>query len=89
MLVIMVMMEGLCPGALFNSLSKNMSKTLSVLQAKADKYIAAEELEETKSSRRGKEEDYKRKEPDSRRIYYMGNVKSRKPEIDACVRDLY
>ena len=77
----MVMMEGLCPGALFNSLSKNMSETLSVLQVKVDKYIAAEELAEAKRNKRGKEEDYKRKEPYLRKIDYRGNIKSRKPEV--------
>ncbi|GFY91075.1 hypothetical protein Acr_07g0012710 [Actinidia rufa] len=46
--VIMAMMEGLRPGPLFNSLSKNVPETLSTLQNKADKYIAAEELAEAK-----------------------------------------
>ena len=46
--VIMAMMEGLCPGPLFDSLSKNVLETLSTLQSKADKYIAVEELEEAK-----------------------------------------
>ncbi|GFZ09055.1 hypothetical protein Acr_20g0008630 [Actinidia rufa] len=40
--IIMAMMEGLRPGPLFDSLSKNIPETLSTLQSKADKYIAAE-----------------------------------------------
>ena len=43
-MVIIVMMEGLRPGPLFDSLSKNVPKILSTLQSKANKYIAAEEL---------------------------------------------
>ncbi|GFS30799.1 hypothetical protein Acr_00g0014160 [Actinidia rufa] len=39
--IIMAMMEGLRPGPLFDSLSKNVPETLSALQSKADKYIAA------------------------------------------------
>ncbi|GFZ03786.1 hypothetical protein Acr_16g0004100 [Actinidia rufa] len=58
--IIMAMMEGLRPGPLFDSLSKNVPETLSALQSKADKYIAAEELAEAKRRRRGKD-DYKRK----------------------------
>ena len=50
------MMEGLRPGSLFDSLSKNWLETLSALQAKADKYIAAEELAKAKRIRWGKEE---------------------------------
>ncbi|PSS17820.1 Brassinosteroid LRR receptor kinase [Actinidia chinensis var. chinensis] len=46
--VIMAMMEGLRLGPLFDSLSKNVPKTMSTLQSKADKYIAAEELAEAK-----------------------------------------
>ncbi|GFS33977.1 hypothetical protein Acr_00g0031560 [Actinidia rufa] len=46
--IIMAMMEGLRPGPLFDSLSKNVPETLSALQSKADKYIAAEELSEAK-----------------------------------------
>ena len=38
--VIMAMMEGLRPGPLFDSLSNNVLETLSILQSKADKYIA-------------------------------------------------
>ncbi|GFZ13671.1 hypothetical protein Acr_23g0020560 [Actinidia rufa] len=48
--VIMAMMEGLRPGPLFDSLFKNVPETLSALQSKADKYIAAEE-EETRYKR--------------------------------------
>ncbi|GFZ15736.1 hypothetical protein Acr_25g0001450 [Actinidia rufa] len=44
--VIMAMMEGRCPGPLFDFLSKNVPETLSTLQSKADKYIAAKELAE-------------------------------------------
>ncbi|GFY84216.1 hypothetical protein Acr_03g0009900 [Actinidia rufa] len=62
--IIMAMMEGLRPGPLFDSLSKNVPETLSALQSKADKYIAAEELAEAKRRRRGKD-DHKRKEPDT------------------------
>ncbi|GFS29058.1 hypothetical protein Acr_00g0005170 [Actinidia rufa] len=65
--IIMAMMEGLRPGPLFDSLSKNVPETLSALQSKADKYIAAEELAEAKRRQRGKE-DHKRKEPDTRRV---------------------
>ncbi|XP_057482026.1 uncharacterized protein LOC130768953 [Actinidia eriantha] len=50
----MAMMEGLWPGPLFDSLSKNIPKTLSALQSKADKYIAVEELAEAKHRQRGK-----------------------------------
>ncbi|GFY99328.1 hypothetical protein Acr_13g0007290 [Actinidia rufa] len=62
--VIMAMMEGFRPGPLFDSLSKNIPKTLSTLQSKVDKYIAVEELAEAKRRRRGKK-DHKRKEPDT------------------------
>ncbi|GFS39231.1 hypothetical protein Acr_00g0061810 [Actinidia rufa] len=50
--VIMALMEGLRPGLLFNSLSKNVLEPLSVLPNKADKYIAAEELVEAKRRRK-------------------------------------
>ena len=46
--VIMAMMKGLRLGPLFDSLSKNVLETLSTLQSKADKYIAAEELAKAK-----------------------------------------
>ena len=79
----MAMMKGPRPGTLFDSLSKNVLKTLLILQVKADKHITTEDLVEAKHNMRGKEEGYKRKEPDSRRIDYKGNLKSRKYEIDA------
>ncbi|GFZ08936.1 hypothetical protein Acr_20g0007440 [Actinidia rufa] len=50
--VIMVMMEGLHPGPLFDSLSKCVPETLSTLQSKANKYITTEELAEVKPRRR-------------------------------------
>ncbi|GFS38923.1 hypothetical protein Acr_00g0060220 [Actinidia rufa] len=74
--IIMAMMEGLRPGPLFDSLSKNVSETLSALQSKADKYIAAEELAEAKRRRRGKD-DHKRKEPDTRRNEYREETRKR------------
>ncbi|GFZ17254.1 hypothetical protein Acr_26g0005240 [Actinidia rufa] len=49
--IIMAMMEGLRPGPLFDSLSKNVPETLSALQSKVDKYIAAEGREETRYKR--------------------------------------
>ncbi|GFZ19781.1 hypothetical protein Acr_28g0004860 [Actinidia rufa] len=49
--VVMAMMEGLRPGLLFDSLSKNVPKTQSALQSKAYKYIAIEELAEAKRKR--------------------------------------
>ncbi|GFS37228.1 hypothetical protein Acr_00g0050780 [Actinidia rufa] len=58
-IVIMAMMEGLHPGPLFDSLSKNVPSTLLALQSKADKYITAKELAEAKRRRRGKD-DHKR-----------------------------
>ncbi|GFZ15855.1 hypothetical protein Acr_25g0002640 [Actinidia rufa] len=72
--IIMAMMEGLRPGPLFDSLSKNVPETLSALQSKADKYIAAEELADAKRRRRGKD-DHKRKEPDTRRIDYKDETR--------------
>ncbi|GFZ02411.1 hypothetical protein Acr_15g0010190 [Actinidia rufa] len=62
--VLMAMMEGLCPGLLFDSLSKNVLKTQSVLQNKVDKYISAEEPAKTK--RRRSNRDVKRKTNDRR-----------------------
>ena len=79
--VIMVMMEGLRPGPLFDSLSKNVPETLSALQNKADKYIAAEELAEAKRRQRGKD-DPKRKEPDSRRSEYRDEVRNKRSNRD-------
>ncbi|GFY95426.1 hypothetical protein Acr_10g0008110 [Actinidia rufa] len=79
--IIMAMMEGLRPGPLFDSLSKNVPETLSALQSKADKYIAAEELSEAKRRRRGKD-DHKRKEPDTRRADYREETRYKRPDRD-------
>ncbi|XP_057471965.1 uncharacterized protein LOC130760604 [Actinidia eriantha] len=79
--VIMAMMEGLRPGPLFDSLSKNVPETLSALQSKADKYIAAEELAEAKRRRRGKD-DHKRKEPDTRRTDYREETRNKRLDRD-------
>ncbi|GFY98091.1 hypothetical protein Acr_12g0006320 [Actinidia rufa] len=79
--IIMAMMEGLRPGPLFDSLSKNVLETLSALQSKADKYIAAEELAEAKRRRRGKD-DHKRKEPDTRRTDYREETRYKRPDLD-------
>ncbi|GFY86564.1 hypothetical protein Acr_05g0002030 [Actinidia rufa] len=57
-------------------------KTLSALQSKADKYIAAEELAEAKRRRRGKE-DHKRKEPDTRRVDYREETRYKRPDRDS------
>ncbi|GFZ15051.1 hypothetical protein Acr_24g0012410 [Actinidia rufa] len=79
--IIMAMMEGLRPGPLFDSLSKNVPETLSALQSKADKYIAAEELAEAKRRQRGKD-DHKRKEPDTRRNDYRKETRYKRPDRD-------
>ncbi|GFS42540.1 hypothetical protein Acr_00g0080400 [Actinidia rufa] len=79
--IIMAMMEGLRPGPLFDSLSKNVPETLSALQSKADKYIATEELSEAKHRRRGKD-DHKRKEPDTRRANYREETRYKRPDRD-------
>ncbi|GFZ09774.1 hypothetical protein Acr_21g0003730 [Actinidia rufa] len=79
--IIMAMMEGLRPGPLFDSLSKNVLETLYALQSKADKYIAAEELAEAKRRRRGKD-DHKRKEPDTRRADYREETRYKRPDRD-------
>ncbi|GFY94940.1 hypothetical protein Acr_10g0003250 [Actinidia rufa] len=79
--VIMAMMEGLRSGPLFDSLSKNIPKTLSTLQNKADKYIATEELAEAKRRRRGKD-DHKRKEPDTRRADYKEEERNKRSDRD-------
>ncbi|GFZ17220.1 hypothetical protein Acr_26g0004900 [Actinidia rufa] len=79
--IIMAMMEGLRPGPLFDSLSKNVPETLSALQSKADKYIAAEELAEAKRRRRGKD-DHKRKEPDTRRNDYREETRYKRLDRD-------
>ncbi|GFY81279.1 hypothetical protein Acr_01g0010880 [Actinidia rufa] len=79
--IIMAMMKGLRLGPLFDSLSKNVPETLSALQSKADKYIAAEELAEAKRRRRGKD-DHKRKEPDTRRDDYREETRYKRPDRD-------
>ena len=80
--VVMAMMEGLCSGPLFDSLSKNILETQSLLQIKADKYIIVEELVEVKRMRRGRD-NHKRKEFDTRRINYRGEVKGKRSKQDA------
>ncbi|GFS31713.1 hypothetical protein Acr_00g0018790 [Actinidia rufa] len=80
--VIMAMMEGQHPSPLFESLSKNVPKTLSTLQSKADKYIAVEELAKAKCRRRGRD-DHKRKEHDSQQAEYRDEVKSKRSDRDA------
>ena len=57
----MAMMEKLLLGPLFDSFSKNVLETLSTLQSKAEKYIAAKELAEAKRRR----DDRKRNELDT------------------------
>ncbi|GFY90756.1 hypothetical protein Acr_07g0009530 [Actinidia rufa] len=85
--VIMAMMEELRPGPLFDSLSKNILKTLSALQSKADKYIIAEELAEAKRKQRGND-DHKRKELDTRRIDYKEETRNKRPDRDSkCPND--
>ncbi|GFZ18326.1 hypothetical protein Acr_27g0000650 [Actinidia rufa] len=79
--IIMAMMEGLRPGPLFDSLSKNVPETLSALQSKADKYIAAEELAEAKRRRRGKD-DHKRKEPNTKRNDYREETRYKRLDRD-------
>ncbi|GFS41410.1 hypothetical protein Acr_00g0074120 [Actinidia rufa] len=78
--VVMAMMKGLCPGSLFYSLSQSVPKTLSALQIKD--YIIAEELAESKWMRQGKD-DHKRKESNTRRTNYGGELKSKRFERDA------
>ena len=70
------------PRPIFNSFSKNILKTLSTLQRKADKYIAAEELAEAKRSRRGRD-DHKRKKPNTRRSDYKDESKSKRSDRDS------
>ncbi|GFS34126.1 hypothetical protein Acr_00g0032400 [Actinidia rufa] len=79
---VMAMMEGLRPGPLFGSFSKNGPKTLSILQSKANKYIGAEELAKAKCISRGKD-DHKRKKLDSRQAEYRDEVKSKRSDRDA------
>ncbi|GFS31346.1 hypothetical protein Acr_00g0016860 [Actinidia rufa] len=52
------------------------------MSCKAEKYITDEELVEAKHRRRGKN-DYKRKELDTRRTDYRGELKSKKSKRDA------
>ena len=75
------MMEGLHLNPFFDSLSKNIPKILLILQDKADKYIATEELAEAKQRRRGK--DNKRKEPNTRRIDYRDEMRNKRPYQDS------
>ena len=77
--VVMAMMEGLRPGPLFDSLSKNVLETQLVLHSKSDKYITIKELSEAKHRKRGMD-DQKRKEPDSRLADYKDKVKSRRSD---------
>ncbi|GFS41682.1 hypothetical protein Acr_00g0075770 [Actinidia rufa] len=53
----------------------------AILENKADKYIAAEELAEAKRRRRGKN-DHKRKEPDTRRNDYREETRYKRPDRD-------
>ncbi|GFY95612.1 hypothetical protein Acr_10g0009970 [Actinidia rufa] len=73
-MVIVAMMKDLRPGPPFDSLSKSIPEILLALQCKIDKYIASEELKESKRKRRGKD-DHKRKESDTRRMDYRGELK--------------
>ena len=79
--MIMAMIEGLCPSPLFDSLSKSVPETLSALQSKADKYNAVEELTKAKHRRQGND-DLKRKEPDTRQTDYRGELKIKRSEQD-------
>ncbi|GFY95638.1 hypothetical protein Acr_10g0010230 [Actinidia rufa] len=83
----MAMMEGLWPGPMFDSLFKNVPKTLSALQSKADKYIIAEELAEAKCRRRGKD-DHKRKEPDTRRSKYKEETRNKRSIRNEPMKDV-
>ncbi|GFY87607.1 hypothetical protein Acr_05g0012460 [Actinidia rufa] len=74
--VIMAMMEGLCPGPLFNSLSKNILETYLSSRAKLTNKIAVEELDKAKWRRRGK--DHKRKEPNTRQSDYMDEARNKR-----------
>ncbi|GFZ21889.1 hypothetical protein Acr_29g0010510 [Actinidia rufa] len=80
--VIMAMMEGLCPGPLFDSLSKNVPETLSTLQSQANKYIAIEEIDEAKQRRQGRD-DHKRKKLDTRQSNYRDEVKNKRFDRDS------
>ena len=79
--VIMARMAGLCPSPLFDSLSKNVSKNLSTLPGKTDKYIVAEEL--AKAKRKGRGRDDKRKEPNTRRTDYRDKARNKRPDQDS------
>ncbi|GFZ20946.1 hypothetical protein Acr_29g0001080 [Actinidia rufa] len=83
--VVMAMMEGLCLGPLFDSLSKDVHETLSTLQSKADEYIVVEELVDAKQRRRGRD-DHKRKEMDTWRAKYRDEVKSKRSDQDSRMR---
>ena len=63
--VVMAMMDSLCPSPSFDSLFKNVLETLSALLSKEDKYIAIEELDKVKCMRRGKD-DHKKKKHNTR-----------------------
>ena len=79
--VVMAIMEGLRPGPLFDSLSKNTPKTQLALQRKANKYIAVEKLVEAKWRGQGRD-DHKRKEPNTRSDY-KDEVKNRRSDRDS------
>ncbi|GFZ09644.1 hypothetical protein Acr_21g0002430 [Actinidia rufa] len=79
--VIMAMMEGLRPGPLVDSLSKNVPETLATLQSKADKYIVAEELAKAKQRWRGR--DDKKKELEIRRVDYRDEARNKRPDRDS------
>ena len=83
--VIIAMMEGLCPRPLFDSLSKNVSETQSALQSKTEKYIAVEELAEAKRRKRGRG-GHKRKEPDTMQSYNKDDVKRKRSYRDTRTR---
>ncbi|GFS31315.1 hypothetical protein Acr_00g0016780 [Actinidia rufa] len=74
-IVIMAMMEGLRPGPLFDSLSKNVPATLLSLQSEDDKYITAEELSEAKQRRRGKDDHKKKDSPRHMIKFYFAIIK--------------
>ncbi|GFS46229.1 hypothetical protein Acr_00g0100920 [Actinidia rufa] len=69
-------------GPLFDSLSKNVPDTLSTLQSKDDKDIAMEELTKVKRRRQGRD-DYKRKEPDSKRTDHREEARNRRSDFDS------
>ncbi|GFZ12705.1 hypothetical protein Acr_23g0010900 [Actinidia rufa] len=69
----MAMMKGLRSGPFFDSLSKNVLVTMSMLQIKAGKYIAAKESAEAKQRRRGRD-DHKRNEPNTQQANYRDEI---------------